>query len=72
MLYDRSTLGQGQGIPDDVQRANARLIVTAVNAHDDLMAACEAIIAGWGHQDGVSRAVAMARAALTKAKEGAP
>lgn len=29
-----------------------------------LRAACEATIAGWGHQDGVSRAVGLARVAL--------
>jgi hypothetical protein len=49
--------------PDD---ANARLICAA----PDLLAACEAIIAGWGHQDGVSRAVELARAAVAKAAGG--
>lgn len=32
--------------------------------NDLLRAACRQIIAGWGHQDGVSKAVAMAREAL--------
>lgn len=43
--------------------ANARLI----SAAPDLLAACRAILAGWGHQDGVSRAVELARAAVAKA-----
>jgi len=45
-------------------KANARLIAAA----PDLLAACEAILSGWGHQDGVSRAVEKARAARAKAR----
>jgi hypothetical protein len=47
-------------------QANARLMAAA----PDLLAACEAIVAGWGHHGGVSRAVEMARAAVAKARGG--
>jgi len=49
-------------------RAIAEKITRSYNSHDDLAAACEQIIKGWGHQDGVSLAVKLARAALDKAK----
>lgn len=42
--------------------------VALFGAAPDMMAACEAIVSGWGHQDGVSRAVKLARAAISKAK----
>lgn len=40
-------------------------------AHDGLLNACKAIVAGWGHQDGVSKAVELARAAIAKLEGGA-
>jgi hypothetical protein len=40
------------------------------DAAPDLLAACEQVLRGWGHQDGVSRAVELARAAVAKAKGG--
>lgn len=46
--------------------ADARLLCFG----GELLAACEAIVRGWGHQDGVSEAVRLARAALAKAKGG--
>jgi hypothetical protein len=48
------------------RQANARLAAAA----PELLRACEAIIAGWGHQDGVLRAVQLARAAIEKAAGG--
>jgi hypothetical protein len=45
-------------------KANAALIAAA----PDLLRACEAILAGWGHQGGVSRAVELARAAVARAR----
>lgn len=49
---------------DGVDKANARRIA----AVPEMEAACEAILAGWGHQDGVSRAVELAREALAKVR----
>ena len=42
--------------------------VLPVAAAPELLAACEAIVSGWGHQDGVSKAVELARAAIAKAR----
>lgn len=42
------------------------------DAAHSLLAACEAIVAGWGHQDGVSRAVELARAAIALARGQQP
>jgi hypothetical protein len=41
-----------------------------ISAAPDLLTACEQILRGWGHQDGVSRAVELARVAVAKAKGG--
>ncbi len=38
------------------------------DAAPELLAACELIVAGWGHQDGVSAAVVAARAAIASAR----
>ncbi len=54
--------------PED--RANVALILTAVNAHADLLAACEAFVAADNH-DGITLAFNMASAAIAKAKGGA-
>lgn len=50
--------------------AEARKLVTAMNAHADLLAACEAFVAA-NNQDGMSLAFDMATRAIANAKGGA-
>ena len=54
-------------------QANAKLIVQAVNCHDDLLAACKRLIAA---EDDVrvslTEALALARAAIAKAERNEP
>ncbi len=69
-LYEQRAVNTGQGISDETQRANARLIVRAVNTHAELVRACEAALAlcvgnGYG-RDHIQN---MLRDVLTKAKE---
>ena len=58
--------------------ANARLIITAVNAHANLLAAAEEILGAWETKNGMgtlynmTRAVPSIRAAIAKAEEQAP
>jgi len=53
----------------DERNANADLIVTAVNAHDDLVTACEAALYTLRTLYGESMAIGVLRSALAKAKE---
>lgn len=57
----RDPNGYEGGVPE--AEANAQLIAAA----PELLAACQLLVAGWGHQDGVSAAVEAARAAIAKA-----
>lgn len=63
-LYEQRAIAQGEGIPDEGQRANARLIASA----PDLLAACEEWAEIW--QPGKKHEAAWRRlmAAIAKAK----
>lgn len=54
--------------------ANAEQLCAAVNAHHDLLAACEAVLAQWGRDNPypLVEAVASVRRAVVAAKGGAP
>jgi hypothetical protein len=58
--------------------ANARLIITAVNAHANLLAAAEEILGAWENRNGMgtlynmTRAIPSIHAAIARAEEPAP